>query len=235
MPLATACACGAVLLATDECIMSSCSHYSVNPLPSPAPPAAPGAAAAKQATRDTLWVCLETGLRLLHPFMPFVTEELWQRLPRRPGQQQAASIMIADYPAPGAQGMCFVEGDGMGFVCRRKGTFVIRHPGSGGLAPQTDPQPTNMPPAVPSRSPGVQWRAGPTRRWRQTWPTCCWWSTGEQGITGIVGRESHGRDDGRTPDGGTPDGLLDKAVRPAGRRLQALTSAHTLGPLQPEI
>ena len=64
------------------------------------PRAAEGAAAAKQATRDTLWVCLEAGLRLLHPFMPFVTEELWQRLPRRPGQQQAASIMVADYPAP---------------------------------------------------------------------------------------------------------------------------------------
>jgi hypothetical protein len=62
--------------------------------------AAPGAAAAKRATRDTLWVCLETGLRLLHPFMPFVTEELWQRLPRRPGQAQAPSIMVADYPAP---------------------------------------------------------------------------------------------------------------------------------------
>jgi valyl-tRNA synthetase len=40
--------------------------------------AVPGAADAKLATRITLWVCLETGLRLLHPFMPFVTEELWQ-------------------------------------------------------------------------------------------------------------------------------------------------------------
>jgi hypothetical protein len=59
--------------------------------------AAPGAAAAKQAMRDTLWVCLETGLRLLHPFMPFVTEELWQRPPGRQGQQQAASTMVADY------------------------------------------------------------------------------------------------------------------------------------------
>ena len=58
------------------------------------------AAAAKAATRNTLWVCLEAGLRLLHPFMPFVSEELWQRLPRRPGQQQAPSIMVADYPAP---------------------------------------------------------------------------------------------------------------------------------------
>lgn len=40
--------------------------------------------------------------RLLHPFMPFVTEELWQRLPR--GDSAGAgpcSIMVADYPAPG--------------------------------------------------------------------------------------------------------------------------------------
>ncbi|CAI5534142.1 unnamed protein product [Closterium sp. Naga37s-1] len=31
----------------------------------------------KQVTREVLWVCLDAGLRLLHPFMPFVTEELW--------------------------------------------------------------------------------------------------------------------------------------------------------------
>jgi valyl-tRNA synthetase len=61
---------------------------------------APGAAAAKAATRSTLWVALESGLRLLHPFMPFVTEELWQRLPRRSGDDDAhvASIMLAPYP-----------------------------------------------------------------------------------------------------------------------------------------
>lgn len=62
--------------------------------------AAPGAAAAKAATRATLWVCLETGLRLLHPFMPFVTEELWQRLPRGEGRAAEGSIMLAPYPAP---------------------------------------------------------------------------------------------------------------------------------------
>jgi valyl-tRNA synthetase len=43
---------------------------------------------------------LEKSLRLLHPFMPFVTEELWQslkqRLPNR--SQMPASIMIAPYP-----------------------------------------------------------------------------------------------------------------------------------------
>jgi len=56
-------------------------------------------AAVQRATRDTLWICLESGLRLLHPFMPFVTEELWQRLPRRPGQEISPSIMKAAYPA----------------------------------------------------------------------------------------------------------------------------------------
>ncbi|KAH9329698.1 hypothetical protein KI387_001806 [Taxus chinensis] len=57
-------------------------------------------AAIKKATRDTLWVCLDNGLRLLHPFMPFVTEELWQRLPQRPGDAlRKESIMISDYPA----------------------------------------------------------------------------------------------------------------------------------------
>lgn len=36
--------------------------------------------------RQALWTCLDTGLRLLHPFMPFVTEELWQRLPKPPSE-----------------------------------------------------------------------------------------------------------------------------------------------------
>jgi valyl-tRNA synthetase len=36
---------------------------------------------------------LETALRLLHPFMPFITEEIWQRLPGA-----GPSIMIAPYP-----------------------------------------------------------------------------------------------------------------------------------------
>ncbi|KAI9195933.1 hypothetical protein LWI28_019552 [Acer negundo] len=41
----------------------------------------PAFASKRSSARDALWVCLETGLRLLHPFMPFVTEELWHRLP----------------------------------------------------------------------------------------------------------------------------------------------------------
>jgi len=43
---------------------------------------------------------LETALRLLHPFMPFVTEELWQNLRSRlPAEwQKTESIMVAKYP-----------------------------------------------------------------------------------------------------------------------------------------
>jgi len=52
------------------------------------------------AAQATLWVCLEYGLRLLHPMIPFVTEELWQRLPGRGtlGDSETESIMIASYP-----------------------------------------------------------------------------------------------------------------------------------------
>jgi len=54
----------------------------------------------KWAAQATLWVTLEVGLRLLHPMMPFVTEELWQRLPGRGtlGESEKSSIMIADFP-----------------------------------------------------------------------------------------------------------------------------------------
>jgi valyl-tRNA synthetase len=49
--------------------------------------------ARRRATQHTLVTTLETTLRLLHPFMPFITEEIWQRLPH-----DGDSIMIAPYP-----------------------------------------------------------------------------------------------------------------------------------------
>ncbi len=45
--------------------------------------------------RAVLWTVLEGSLRLLHPFMPFITEELWQCLPH-----EGESIMIANWPEP---------------------------------------------------------------------------------------------------------------------------------------
>ena len=52
----------------------------------------------KRTTRYVLWYTLEHLLRLLHPFMPFITEEIWQALPK--AGDSPASIMLADYPAP---------------------------------------------------------------------------------------------------------------------------------------
>ncbi|XP_071729730.1 valine--tRNA ligase, mitochondrial 1 isoform X2 [Rutidosis leptorrhynchoides] len=54
---------------------------------------------ARGYAQDTLWVCLDNGLRLLHPFMPFVTEELWQRLPAPKHYTREKSIMICPYPS----------------------------------------------------------------------------------------------------------------------------------------
>ncbi|KAL5522197.1 VAS1 [Sanghuangporus sanghuang] len=51
----------------------------------------------RRSAQNTLYTCLDYGLRLLHPFMPFVTEELWQRLPRRPNDP-TPSIMVSSFP-----------------------------------------------------------------------------------------------------------------------------------------
>ena len=42
--------------------------------------------AAQARTRGVLVHVLDQALRLLHPFMPFVTEELWQHLPAPAGE-----------------------------------------------------------------------------------------------------------------------------------------------------
>ena len=44
-----------------------------------------------------LFAALDAALRLLHPFMPFITEELWHELPQRPG---AKSIALDVFPEP---------------------------------------------------------------------------------------------------------------------------------------
>lgn len=50
--------------------------------------------------RRVLVYILDTSLRLLHPYMPFATEQLWHHLPRaEAGQDQNAhSLMLSDWP-----------------------------------------------------------------------------------------------------------------------------------------
>jgi valyl-tRNA synthetase len=54
--------------------------------------------AAKSQAASMLIGLLEASLRLLHPLMPFITEEIWQRLPV---EREIESIMLADYPRGG--------------------------------------------------------------------------------------------------------------------------------------
>ncbi len=57
-----------------------------------------GSPAEKQVVAQTLAYTLERSLRLLHPFMPFVTEALWQEMPHA-----GDSVMIASWPVAGVR------------------------------------------------------------------------------------------------------------------------------------
>ena len=53
--------------------------------------------ASRQAARATLIHVLDKALRLLHPFMPFVTSALWEQLPW-PGAPRPEALMVAPWP-----------------------------------------------------------------------------------------------------------------------------------------
>ena len=64
--------------------------------------------AARHSALAVLYTCLRNGLLLLHPLMPFISEELWHRLPQAMtteqqksgtgGRQHCGSIMVEQYP-----------------------------------------------------------------------------------------------------------------------------------------
>jgi valyl-tRNA synthetase len=49
----------------------------------------------RSAVQRTLWYVLSNTMKLLHPIMPFLTEEVWQQLPH-----DGDSIMVAAWPTP---------------------------------------------------------------------------------------------------------------------------------------
>jgi len=60
--------------------------------------------AAKRGTRQTLITVLEQTLRLLHPLMPFITEEIWQTVAPIAGKT-GPTIMLQPYPEAGEKGV----------------------------------------------------------------------------------------------------------------------------------
>ena len=60
-------------------------------------------------TRQTLAFVLEASLRLVHPLMPYASEELWHKVPRP--KDHPASIALAPYPAKGAMGDAATEAE----------------------------------------------------------------------------------------------------------------------------
>lgn len=51
----------------------------------------------KQRTRAVLHYILQGSLQLLHPFMPFISEEIWQHLPRKSSRE---ALLVSSWPKP---------------------------------------------------------------------------------------------------------------------------------------
>ncbi len=98
-----------------------------------------------ETARGVLRRCLEGSLALLHPFMPFVTEEIWEKLTGRPG-----TLIVSPYPAgrrrPGRRG----RGGGRGAARGRDARAQLPRAERG--ASPTEPVTLTIDPASPSRA-----------------------------------------------------------------------------------
>ena len=56
-----------------------------------------GSASEQKSAKDTLYILLDNALKMIHPFMPFISEEMWQRLPKR-STEKSVTIVKASYP-----------------------------------------------------------------------------------------------------------------------------------------
>ncbi|MCY1068857.1 valine--tRNA ligase [Nannocystis sp. RBIL2] len=83
----------------------------------------------RRATQGTLATVFDLMMRVLHPIIPFITEEIWQRLPRP--EDAPASLMLAGFPRPRTRdGEKVLELDGpvqrVGAILAEEGTLRAR-------------------------------------------------------------------------------------------------------------
>jgi valyl-tRNA synthetase len=57
----------------------------------------------REAARSTLVAVLDRAMRLLHPVIPFVTAELWEKLPVPAGESRADDLIVARWPVADAR------------------------------------------------------------------------------------------------------------------------------------
>ncbi|HEY6050508.1 MAG TPA: class I tRNA ligase family protein, partial [Thermoanaerobaculia bacterium] len=103
-----------------------------------------GDAAARDTARGVLSRCLLESLALLHPFMPFVTEEIWDKATGRPG-----TLIVAPYPL-GDASLSDPEADRIVEALRAVVTRVRNFRGERGVSP-TEPVEVWIAPDSPER------------------------------------------------------------------------------------
>ncbi|QDE98278.1 valine--tRNA ligase [Myxococcus xanthus] len=110
---------------------------------------------AKDSARAVLVYSLDRILRLLHPFMPFITEEIWQKLPM---SRSVDSIMIASYPEPDADLVDeAAEAEMAPVIATIEGLRTIR--GESNLSPATKVKAVVQSPDARTRELLERWRA----------------------------------------------------------------------------
>ena len=99
---------------------------------------------ARETARGILTRCLSDSLALLHPFMPFITEEIWEKMTGRPG-----TLIVAPYPR-GEPAASDPEAERVIEALRAVVTRVRNFRGERGLSP-TEPVELSVDPDSPDR------------------------------------------------------------------------------------
>jgi valyl-tRNA synthetase len=65
-----------------------------------------GTSEEQESAMQTLYTALEAALLMIHPFMPFISEEIWQRLARRPGDRDHYACTVSAVRRSAVQPCC---------------------------------------------------------------------------------------------------------------------------------